>query len=215
MNPFFSFIDNDFLMLTSKKTNLSFDDLLERIFKEFNLKNFDLVRLQQTHSNNIICTNVPGLYNDSDGIIIHEANNLIPVIATADCVPLFIYDSAKNIYGLIHCGWRGIFLKIHLKALDLFIKKGSNIKDIKIYGHKNSSGPVISFNIKGIQPYDLSQLLAQQNIFIRAGHHCAQPTMDRLNIQSSNRLSLYIYNDFEDIDRLIKGIKKSIQLLSD
>ena len=63
MNPFFSFIDNDFLMLTSKKTNLSFDDLLARIFKEFNLKNFDLVRLQQTHSNNIICTNVAGLYN--------------------------------------------------------------------------------------------------------------------------------------------------------
>ena len=133
MNPFFSFIDNNFLMLTSKKTNLSFDDLLARIFKEFNLKNFDLVRLQQTHSNNIICTNVPGLHNDSDGIIIHESNNLIPVIATADCIPLFIYDSTKNIYGLIHCGWRGIFLKIHLKALDLFIKKGSNIKDIKIY----------------------------------------------------------------------------------
>ncbi len=107
-------------------------------------------------------------------------------------------------------------IKSHNKSITEYcLKELSNIKDIKIYGHKNSSGPVISFNIKGIQPYDLSQLLAQQNIFIRAGHHCAQPTMDRLNIQSSNRLSLYIYNDFEDIDRLIQGIKKSIQLLSD
>jgi len=72
---------------------------------------------------------------------------------------------------------------------------------------------VISFNIDGIHSYDLAQLLAQQNIYIRSGHHCAQPIMRKLNIESSNRLSLYIYNDLKDIDSFIKGIKKSINML--
>jgi len=90
------------------------------------------------------------------------------------------------------------------------------IKGLKIYGHTtDNTGPVISFNIKGIQSYDLSQLLAQQNIYIRSGHHCAQPIMRKLNIDSSNRASLYIYNDLEDIDKFIIGIKKSVKMLID
>jgi len=106
-------------------------------------------------------------------------------------------------------------IKLHNKALTEYcLKELENIKDIDIYGHKNNAGPVISFNIKDVHSYDLAQLLAQQNIFIRAGHHCAQPIMNKLNIQSSNRLSLYIYNDFDDVNRLIAGIEKSVQIVS-
>ena len=76
-------------------------------------------------------------------------------------------------------------IKLHNKALTEYcLKELENIKDIDIYGHKNNAGPVISFNIKDVHSYDLAQLLAQQNIFIRAGHHCAQPIMNKLNIQS-------------------------------
>ena len=106
-------------------------------------------------------------------------------------------------------------IKLHNKALTEYcLKELENIRDIDIYGHKNNAGPVISFNIKDVHSYDLAQLLAQQNIFIRAGHHCAQPIMNKLNIQSSNRLSLYIYNDFDDVNRLIAGIEKSVQIVS-
>ena len=106
-------------------------------------------------------------------------------------------------------------IKLHNKALTEYcLKELENIKDIDIYGHKNNAGPVISFNIKDVHSYDLAQLLAQQNIFIRAGHHCAQPIMNKLNIQSSNRLSFYIYNDFDDVNRLIAGIEKSVQIVS-
>ena len=88
------------------------------------------------------------------------------------------------------------------------------IDKLKVYGHiNNNTGPVISFNIEGIHSYDLAQLLAQQNIYIRSGHHCAQPIMRKLNIESSNRLSLYIYNDLKDIDRFIKAIRQSIDML--
>ena len=93
------------------------------------------------------------------------------------------------------------------------INQLNDIDNLEIYGHQNISGPVISFNIKNVHSYDLAQLLAQQNIYIRSGHHCAQPIMRRLNIESSNRVSLYIYNDLKDVDRLIEGIKKSTKLL--
>ena len=88
------------------------------------------------------------------------------------------------------------------------------INNLKVYGHEHKSGPVISFNIEGIHSYDLTQLLSQQNIYIRSGHHCAQPIMKKLNIESSNRASLYIYNNKKDIDNFIEGIKKSIQILT-
>ena len=98
-------------------------------------------------------------------------------------------------------------------VMNYCINQLNNINNLEIYGHKNESGPVISFNIDGIHSYDLASLLAQQNIYIRSGHHCAQPIMKKLNIESSNRLSIYIYNDKKDIDKLIDGINQSIKML--
>ena len=95
------------------------------------------------------------------------------------------------------------------------IKQLKDIKGITIYGNNINRGPVISFNINGIHSYDLATLLAQQNIYIRSGHHCAQPIMRKLNITGSNRVSLYIYNDFNDIDKLVEGIKKARKILLD
>ena len=93
------------------------------------------------------------------------------------------------------------------------LKELKSIEDIIIYGHNNNSGPVISFNIEGIHSYDLASLLAQQNIYIRSGHHCAQPIMEKLKIKASNRISLYIYNGLNDIDRLVKGIKQAKKMI--
>ena len=106
-------------------------------------------------------------------------------------------------------------IELHNKYITKYCldKLRQEIDGINIYGHKKDSGPIISFNIRGVHSYDLSSLLAQQNIYIRSGHHCAQPIMKKLNIESSNRISLYIYNDKKDIDFFIKAIKKAVNIL--
>ena len=87
-------------------------------------------------------------------------------------------------------------------------------KIVSEYGHINNLGPVISFNIDEVHSYDLAQLLAQQKIYIRSGHHCAQPIMKRLNVPATNRASFYIYNTFSEIDSLIEGLIKAVDLFN-
>ena len=63
-------------------------------------------------------------------------------------------------------------------------------------------GGVVSFDYKGIHPHDLSQVLDQSGVCIRAGHHCAKPLMRRLDVTATARASFYVYNDEEDVDAL-------------
>ena len=89
-------------------------------------------------------------------------------------------------------------------------------KEINIYGPREigNRGGIISFNIKNIHPHDLASILNEDNIAVRAGHHCAMPLHTRLGISSSCRVSLYIYNTKEDINSLIKSLKKAEKLFS-
>ena len=144
--------------------------------------------------------------------------------STWNDLPFRFEAGTPNIEGVIGLGAAIDYVKtidiVNIKSHNEVIKNYcleqlKSIDDLTIYGHKTkNAGPVVSFNIEGVQSYDLSQLLAQQNIFIRSGHHCAQPIMRKLNINSSNRASLYIYNDLEDIDHFVKGIKKAVKILS-
>ena len=93
------------------------------------------------------------------------------------------------------------------------IQNLKKIKNIKIYGLEEKSGPVVSFNIKNCHPYDIAKLLDTFNIAIRSGHHCSQILMDALKINYTNRISLYIYNTKSDIDFLIKSLNQVIPLL--
>ena len=63
-----------------------------------------------------------------------------------------------------------------------------------------------------IHPHDLSTVLDQEGVCIRAGHHCAQPLMRRLNVPATARASFYVYNDSSDVDALIKGIERAQQM---
>lgn len=77
--------------------------------------------------------------------------------------------------------------------------------------YSNSSGAVYSFSIKNIHPHDIAQILDRDNIAIRAGHHCTQVLhKEILNITATNRVSLYFYNQTEDIDKLISSLKNII-----
>jgi cysteine desulfurase / selenocysteine lyase len=80
--------------------------------------------------------------------------------------------------------------------------------DITIHGPDNVEvrGGVLSFAFRGIHPHDLSQVLDQRNVCVRAGHHCAKPLMRILGVNATARASLYLYNDRSDVDALADAL---------
>lgn len=69
-------------------------------------------------------------------------------------------------------------------------------------------GAVVSFELAGVHPHDVAEILGAQGVCVRAGHHCAQPLMRRLNIKASSRASFAVHNTREDVDRLVEGLAK-------
>ena len=92
--------------------------------------------------------------------------------------------------------------------------KISQVKGIKIYGTKDISkrGGVISFNFSDVHPHDVAQIIDEEGIAVRSGHHCAQVLMEKLDVAATNRASFYIYNTKEDVDALIKSLEKVARL---
>jgi cysteine desulfurase/selenocysteine lyase len=94
--------------------------------------------------------------------------------------------------------------------LNIALKKLRAIDGLTIYGHQvGESSSVISFNLDGVHPHDLTQFLDQDGIAVRAGHHCAQPIMDKLGVSSTIRASFYLYNTEEEIDKLYASLIKT------
>ncbi len=89
------------------------------------------------------------------------------------------------------------------------LEKIREIKGIKIYnpGIEKSSS-ILSFNLDNIHPHDVASLISDDGVCIRAGHHCAMPLMKKLGISGTCRASFCFYNTFEDVDKLIEGLKK-------
>ena len=87
------------------------------------------------------------------------------------------------------------------------------IEGLEIYGTAAEKTAVVSFNIKGLHPYDIGSILDQVGIAVRTGHHCAQPIMDYYSIPGTVRASFSFYNTFEEIDRLVAGIQKAKDML--
>ena len=87
------------------------------------------------------------------------------------------------------------------------------IEGVKIYGPQPSmrSG-VVSFTMGDVHPHDLATILDGDGICIRAGHHCAQPLMRRLDVPATARASFYVYNDSADVDALVEGVLKAKEI---
>ena len=90
------------------------------------------------------------------------------------------------------------------------IEKLSNVHGLTIYGTKDISkrGGVISFNFADVHPHDVAQIIDEEGIAVRSGHHCAQVLMERLNVAATSRASFYIYNTKEEVDSLINSLNK-------
>ncbi len=96
------------------------------------------------------------------------------------------------------------------------LRKLSKIEKVTILGPldpQNRTG-LVSFIVEGIHSHDLAASLNSDGIEVRSGTHCAMNLHKHLNIGSSTRASYYIYNDISDIDKLVIGVKKAINLLT-
>jgi len=87
----------------------------------------------------------------------------------------------------------------------------SRVKGLRMYGPANPErrGGVLAFNLADIHAHDLSTILDEDGIAIRAGHHCAQPLMEWLGVAATARASFYIYNSNDDVDALVAGLEKA------
>ena len=87
------------------------------------------------------------------------------------------------------------------------------IDGLKIYGTGPSKTSVISFNLEGIHPYDIGTIVDKLGIAVRTGHHCAQPIMEYYKIPGTVRASFSFYNTKEEVDLLVKAVKKAQLML--
>ncbi len=99
-------------------------------------------------------------------------------------------------------------IELHEKTLlNYALNKMNHMDGIRIHGSAKDRGGVISFNVDGIHPHDLAQFLNEDNIAIRVGHHCAQPLLKTLGESATARLSFYIYNDENDVDKFCDSLR--------
>jgi cysteine desulfurase/selenocysteine lyase len=107
------------------------------------------------------------------------------------------------------------FAKInaHKKELLIAATEGlQKIPGIKLVGEAPHKGPVLSFNLEGAHHSDVGQILDQQGIAVRAGHHCCQPLMKRFGITGTVRASFSIYNNMQDVESFLAEVQKAREL---
>ncbi|MDL2291991.1 SufS family cysteine desulfurase [Acholeplasma sp. OttesenSCG-928-E16] len=142
--------------------------------------------------------------------------------ATYKDAPLRLEAGTQNIAGAIglaaaidfidEIGYENI--NKHIKFLRKYaINQMMNIDGITIYNQK-SNGAMISFNVDGLHPHDSATYLDQENVAVRAGHHCAQLVNNLLSVDATLRVSLSIYNNKKDIDLFIDALKKTINFFN-
>ena len=100
------------------------------------------------------------------------------------------------------------------KILDYATKSLMQIPGLKIIGQAKHKSSVVSFVFDNIHPHDAGTFLDFEGIAIRTGHHCTQPVMDRYNIPATSRASFAVYNTEEEVDILVKGIIKLIEVFN-
>ncbi len=81
------------------------------------------------------------------------------------------------------------------------------INSITLYGPEKSAG-IVSFSMEGLHPHDIGTILDEENVAIRAGHHCCQPLMDHLGVPATARASFGIYSDENDVAALVRGLER-------
>ncbi|AQT47237.1 cysteine desulfurase [Bartonella choladocola] len=101
-------------------------------------------------------------------------------------------------------------LEAHEKALTAYAhERLEAINSLRIFGHAPDKGGIISFELEGIHPHDVSMYIDRQGVAVRAGTHCAQPLLNRFHVTSTCRASFAMYNDRDDVDQLAEALEKA------
>ena len=96
------------------------------------------------------------------------------------------------------------------------LERFKEMEEVVVYGPTNMAkrGGVVSFYASDIHPHDVGTVLDQLGIAIRAGHHCAMPLMNKLEVPATGRASFYIYNTEEEVDALVEGLKQALRFFA-
>lgn len=139
--------------------------------------------------------------------------------ATFAPIPTCFEAGTPNIEGVIGFGEAITFIQqigygyLHNREMALTtyaLKRLNETPHMIVHGPQAlvDRGPVISFSVEGVHPHDVTTILDNDQVAIRAGHHCAQPLMKRMGLPSTCRISFGVYNTVEEIDRLIDSLVK-------
>ena len=134
-------------------------------------------------------------------------------------VPYKFEGGTPNIAGVIGLGAAVDYLaklgmpavRQHEMELTAYaLKELAAVEGLRTYGPKSVAerGGVVSFTMEKAHPHDIASILDVEGVCIRSGHHCAQPLMDRYDLAATARASFYVYNDVEDVDRLVAALQK-------
>ncbi len=104
-----------------------------------------------------------------------------------------------------------VIYKYEKQLLDYATEQISQIPDVEIIGKARNKASLISFVVNNVHPHDIGTLLDRDGIAIRTGHHCTEPVMRRFGVPATSRASFAFYNTFEEIDVLVKSLKKIIE----
>lgn len=142
---------------------------------------------------------------------------------TYACLPHKFEAGTPNIAGGIVLGTAIDYLNsIGFEAIEAYeqellayaTQKLSTFENIEFYGTSSKKTSVVSFNFKGIHPYDVGVIIDKLGIAVRTGHHCTQPIMQFFNIPGTVRASFAFYNTKEEIDQMIEALQKAQQMLA-
>lgn len=100
------------------------------------------------------------------------------------------------------------------ELLEYATQEISKVPGVRILGQAKEKASVLSFTLEGVHPHDIGTILDQQGIAIRAGHHCAQPVMERFQVPATARASFAFYNTKEEVDTLVNGIRAVMEVFN-
>ena len=107
---------------------------------------------------------------------------------------------------MAYTGLRDAILAHEEQITGYGVDRLSRLPGVKLVGAGHRRLGILSLDVQGIHPHDLATVLDQHHVAVRAGHHCAQPLMDRLGLPGTTRASLGVYNDESDIDALATAL---------
>jgi cysteine desulfurase/selenocysteine lyase len=100
--------------------------------------------------------------------------------------------------------------------LEVAVDRLGAIEGVHLFGPSDLAlrSGVISFTLDGVHPHDIATILDGEGVCVRAGHHCAQPLMRRLEVPATARASFYVYSDTKDVEALVEGLQKTRALFA-